>query len=306
MGDKERSQTFIHRTADLLRCGGRAGLLVSTGVFFKRHKNTKLFRQQWLQEVTLQKVVNFAAVRDAFFRRTGDEGNSRSEGSIAPFAGVVFEKRPAPESSHFAYWSAKETAFVRRVQAVVLNRADLRAAGQDEYECDDTLWKIYWWGGHRDEALIRRLRLEPSFKQVVDPDGKRMRVGFQEASRKDPAGWLRTFLEFPTTAFERYGPLPKDKFIKAPTRVHRRRERNIYEGPRLLIKRGIDQNREVGGQIAARFETAPFCFRHSIYCALCRILAKRKRKSCLRFSGRPSHGITCSSHQEHGGCGTMI
>jgi hypothetical protein len=267
VGDKERSQTFIHRTLDLLRDGGRAGLLVSTGVLFKRHPNTKLFRRQWLQKVTLGTVVNFAAVRDAFFRSTGNGGELQSEGSIAPFAAVVFEKRSTPEDVGFAYWSAKETAFVKRVQAVVLNRADLRRASQEAFGRDETLWKIYWWGGHRDEALIRRLRLGPSFRQVVDPDGERMRVGFQEASRKDAAGWLRQFKEFPTVAFERYGPLPKDQFIKPPTRVHRRRERIIYEGPRLLIKRGIDQHQGAGGQIVARFETEPFCFRDSIHCA---------------------------------------
>ena len=268
VGDKERSQTFIQRTLSLLHPGGRAGMLVSTDVFFKRHQNTKLFRQQWLENVTLLKVVNFAAVRDAFFRGVGkEEGKAPAEGPIAPFAAVVFDKRPAPEDNRFAYWSAKETAFVKRVQAVILNRADLRVASQSEYLRDDTLWKIYWWGSHRDEALIKRLRLVPSFQQVIDPDGKRMRVGFQEASRKDPADWLRKFKEFPTAAFERYGRLPEEKLVKPPTRVHRRRERFIYEGPRLLIKRGIDQHPEAGGQIAARYETAPFCFRHSIYCA---------------------------------------
>lgn len=267
VGDKERSQTFLHRTMDLLRDGGRAGLLVSTGVFFKRHENTQQFRQQWLDAATLRKVVNFAAVRDAFFRNGTDDGDSRKQGAVAPFAAVVFDKRPAAEDSRFAYWSAKETAFVKRVQGVVLNRADMRAANQTAYRRDQTLWKIYWWGGHRDEALIQRLRQETTLKQAIDPDGKRMRVRFQEASRKDPAGWLRKFKEFPTDAFERYGPLPEDRFVKPPNRVHRRRERNIYEGPRLLIKRGIDQAREAGGQIAARFETADFCFRDSIHCA---------------------------------------
>src|SRR5262249_22979255 len=33
VGDKERSQTFIHLALSLLRPGGRAGMLVSTGVF---------------------------------------------------------------------------------------------------------------------------------------------------------------------------------------------------------------------------------------------------------------------------------
>jgi hypothetical protein len=281
VGRKERSQTFIHRTVDLLREGGRAGLLVSTGVFFNRHQNTRRFRRQWLEHATLQKVFNFTAVRKDFFRGAGEDGDSRSEGSIAPFAAVVFENNSAPDDSCFSYWSAKETAFVKQVQAVILNRADLRVARQEEYKNDDTLWKIYWWGGHQDAALIRRLRLELSFQQVVDPNGERLRVGFQEATRKDPAGWLRDFMEFRTECFERYGPIPKETFVKPPTRVHRRRKRAIYEGARLLIKRGIDQDDEAGGQIAARFETDPFCFRHSIYCAPLADLGEEKAKILL-------------------------
>ena len=64
----------------------------------------------------------------------------------------------------------------------MLNWADVRVAEQAAYAADDTLWKIYWWGGHRDHALIQRLRLERSFQQVIDPDGTRMRVGFIEAT----------------------------------------------------------------------------------------------------------------------------
>ncbi len=267
VGDKERSQTFLHRTADLLKKGGRAGLLVSTGVFFKRHDNTKQFRKQWLDSVTLRKVVNFAAVRDAFFKNGSDPSDPGRQGAIAPFASVIFDNTPPPPESRFAYWSAKETAFVRRVQAVVLNWADVRAANQAQYQQDETLWKTYWWGTHRDHALIQRLRLEPSFQQVVDPDGQRMRMGFIEANRANPAGWLKDYKEFPTVAFERYGKLPTDRFLKPPTKVERRRRRNLYQGPRILIKRGIDQDGGNGGSIAARFETDDFCFRDSIHCA---------------------------------------
>jgi hypothetical protein len=268
VGDKERSQTFIHRTRDLLRPGGRAGLLVSTGVFFKRNATTKLFREHWLSTSTLRKVVSFAAVRDAFFKNGSDPSDPGRQGAVAPFAAVIFDKGPPPSESYFAYWSAKETAFVKRVQAVILNWADARVADQAAYSRDDTLWKIYWWGGHRDHALIQRLRLERSFQQVIDPDGSRMRVGFIEANRELPANWLRRFQEFPTNAFVRYGPLPTGAFVKPPRRVERRRDKVIYQGPRILIKRGIDQNEDEGGRIAARYETADFCFRDSIYCAL--------------------------------------
>ena len=211
--------------------------------------------------------MNFAAVRDAFFCSAGDEGESRKQGAIAPFASVIFDCKKPSEDDRFAYWSAKETAFVKRVQAVVLNRADLRVAVQSDFMNDETLWKIYWWGGHRDEALIKRLRLEPSFRQIVDPEETRLQTGFSEAKGTKASGWLKKLNEFPTSAFERYGELPTELFVNPPNRVERRRDKSLYQGKRLLIKRGIDQRNDSGGRIAARYETEQFCFRNSIHCA---------------------------------------
>ena len=265
VGDKERSQSFIHRTMDMLCEGGRAALLVSTGVFFKRHKKTKKFREQWLGKVTLRRVINFAAVRHAFFRVEGEKRVGEGKGAIAPFAAVAFDKVKPTEDSYFTYGSAKETAFVKRVQAVILNRADFCHAKQSDYQQDETLWKIYWWGTHRDEILIRRLRLESTLAELLDPLGDRLQSGFKEVSRDNPSGWLRKLKEFPAKVFVRYGPLPKDDFVNPPTHVERRREKWLYKGPRLLIKRGVSSDEVTKGRIAARYQIESFCFRHSIY-----------------------------------------
>ena len=143
--------SVVHRTLDILRDGGRAGLLLSTGVFFKRHETSRTFRRQWLEAVALEHVVNFAAVRDTFF-----SGPSHKEGSIAPFASVVFEKKRAAANQRFAYWSAKKTAFIKHVQVVILSRADVRIVRQNSMLTDDELWKVYWWGSHRNGADRKR------------------------------------------------------------------------------------------------------------------------------------------------------
>lgn len=267
VGNRERSQCFVHRAMDLLTDGGCAGLLLSTGVFFKRHDKTKEFREQWLSKVTLRTVVNFAAVRTAFFRVEGSQSEEESKGAIAPFAAAVFEKSPPPADSRFVHRSAKQTAFVKLVQAVILNRADFTHARQEDYLRDDTLWKIYWWGNHRDEALVRRLRLEHTFEKILDPHDDNFRIGWLKA-KKDlkPSGWLVGYKEYPARLFERYGPLPIDKFLKPPARVKRRCERELFEGPRLLIKRGVGSDEISQGRIITRYETAKFSFRHSIYC----------------------------------------
>ncbi len=70
LGDNELSQAFIHLTGAILKDGGRAGLLVSSGVLFKHHKNSREFRRVWLRSVRLEHIVNFAHVRHVFFSGT--------------------------------------------------------------------------------------------------------------------------------------------------------------------------------------------------------------------------------------------
>jgi hypothetical protein len=83
IGDKELSQAFIHLSLTLLRDGGRAGLLVSSGVLFKHHENSRVFRRIWLAESHLRQVVNFAHVRQVYFT-----GRTRKVKGIAPFVSV--------------------------------------------------------------------------------------------------------------------------------------------------------------------------------------------------------------------------
>jgi hypothetical protein len=261
VGDNELSQAFIHKTLDLLKDGGWAGLLVSTGVFFKRGPKSRLFREQWLPNVSLRRVVNFAAVRDTFF-----SGPNHKKGAIAPFASVVFQKKAADSDQRFAYWSAKETAFIECVQAVILNRADLSYVWQRRFEQDEELWKVYWWGGHRDEALIQGLKAEDNLGDVIHRQEDRLRVGFKVAKKDKAATWLATYRVLPTKAFRRYGPLlPLEQFEDVPPRVHRRGDESVYKGLRLLIGRGIEQKNDAKGRIIARLESSPFCFKDSIY-----------------------------------------
>lgn len=260
VGDKELSQAFIHRSQDLLCDGGRAGLLVSTGVFFKRHDNSRKFRQQWLASSGLEAVVNFAAVRDVFFKK-----------AIAPFASVVFDKRSPKRSRHrFRYYSAKTTAFVEGLQTVRLSKPDLHVVRQSDFVADDELWKVYWWGGHRDEALVHALRMEQTLGELVDSEGthsERIGEGFKVTKKgRKPIKWLQQFKEFPTRYFERYGQLPSEQFGSPPREVERGRTRDLFESRRLLVKRGITQKDGADGRIVARLETEPFCFRNSIHC----------------------------------------
>lgn len=266
VGDNELSQAFIHKTIDLLRDGGIAGLLVSSGVFFKRQSESCKFRRQWLTSTTIKHVVNFAHVRHIFF-----SGEGRNTKAIAPFASVIFTKSKPQENSVVQYWSAKRTAFIKRAKSVVLSRSDLNLIPQVDLLNDDTLWKIYWWGNHRDQALIQTLRLNPHLEEITNDKGSLIQLSGRGLMKGTPSEsqptikWPKNFKECPTDKLKRYGVIKSTDFRKPPSKAERERSLELFEGLRLLIKQTPSEESGRKGQIIARLESEPFCFRHSIY-----------------------------------------
>ncbi|MCA1510452.1 N-6 DNA methylase [Bradyrhizobium sp. NBAIM01] len=262
LGDKELSQAFIHLTLALLRSGGRAGLLVSSGVFFKHHDNSRAFRRVWLESAKLKHVVNFAHVRHIFF-----SGTQREAQGISPFVSVVFDKTDVDlkrDDVHFPYWSAKRTAVVANTKAVVLSRGDMHWLSQRDCLENEKLWKIYWWGGHRDDALIRRLdaghrlsELPNTLPGVTLTAGR----GFEVLSTGTDSDWLTGYKELPAKDLVKYGPQSLRSLREVPGKVYRRGQREVYSGRRLLVGRGIKGS----GFITSRFETKKYCFKNSIH-----------------------------------------
>jgi type I restriction-modification system DNA methylase subunit len=256
VGDKERSQAFIWRTLNLLKDGGVASLLVSTGVFFKHQPNSQKFRNQWLESIKLIEVINFSHVRDIFF-----------SGAISPFASVVFQKTSEVDAQYQVvnYFSAKKSAQATRLKSVVLSHSDLQRIRQIDLLENDKLWKIYWWGNHRDLALICVLDLNPTLKSICDLNNTGW--GFSAGDKSQASNWLSKYMEMPTENITRYGNLNLRKLRKVPLKVERRgKSEGLYCEKRILVKRGISQTSSPKGQIIARLESDQFCFRNSIYC----------------------------------------
>jgi len=265
IGDREWSQAFIHRAIDFLRDDGQAALLVSSGLLFKSSNPNKMFRKQWLKKTTLHSIVNFAHVRDIFFR-----GKARKSGAQSPFVSVCFMKQKPKESTSFRYWSAKKTAIVKGTQSVLLDYSDLRQLNQNNVLRYDSLWKIYWWGSHRDENLLRTLRIEPSFDKLSINGIKLNRddfgQGFTPGSQKETSSSkLQDYEVFPTRKFVRYGGTDESLLCTAPEKVHRFGKVEAYEGCRLLIKQGITESGIEKGRIVSRLATQPFSFTNSIH-----------------------------------------
>lgn len=252
IGDQERSQTFIWRTLDLLKPNGHAGLLVSTGIFFKHHKNSVNFRESWLSRNTLIQVFNFAHTRKIFF-----------SGAISPFAAVVFHK-VKPKHSTVDYWTSRKTAIVENLISAVFDKNDLKVL---PYEINELKfyqnWKILWWGNQNDKRLIKHLRNFHPLKAFSKPElfGR----GYDKSNQEYDGKWLNNYRKLPVRYFTRYGALKDSYFESPPLKVNRRGLEEIYKGRRLLVKRGIEEKKRANGMIVARLEEQDFCFSNSIH-----------------------------------------
>ena len=228
-------------------------MLVSTGVLLKRHEKSLKFRQRWLKENVVNKVVNFSHVRTAFF-----------SGAISPFCFIQYHPGEV-DSSHFVqYWSAKKTEYIDQVQAVILSLPDLHRVRQSDLQNNDWLWKTYWWGSHHDANLIKVLKFEQPLDILAQErswiTGQGYKLGTDRSYQLDTK-----HKELPIDYFKRYGEIEKSQLTSPPKHVHRKGIHDVFEGWRLLVKRGITQAEGTDGRIEVRLEDKSYCFRNSVH-----------------------------------------
>lgn len=257
IGDMELSQAFIARSLTLLNESGECALLVSTGVFLKHHPNSRKFRRRWLQETTIKTIVNFTHVRQIYFNA-----------AIAPFTFVSYQAKPAESEHRVHYWSAKKIDVVDKTKAVVLTFPDLHQIKQTDLINNEALWKVYWWGSHRDAGLVSSLSLNKRLADFARERNWEKGQGFKgyySEGDNYPSDWLRKYRELPIKNFRRYGSIHDSELVAVPDQVHRFGIRGLYSGWRLLIKRGVTQARGTNGRIESRLDDKTYCFRNSVH-----------------------------------------
>ncbi len=256
ISNKELSQAFIWRAIDLLKNSGSAALLVSSGVLLKNSSTSNRFKQDLLETIRLQEVVNFVQVRNLFFND-----------AISPFISIVFKKGSSTPTSYINYWTARKTKVIEKTKAVVLGKTDFKFFKKNDTVTQD-IWKIFLFGNHRDHSLISGIRLYRPLKEIMVKNLER-KEGFKESKKgREDAGWLKQFKELSSDDFKKYGPIDfKTKLKPVPSLVREKGIPEIYEGSRILIKGGPSQKGyDEKGQLIARFETETFAFRHGINC----------------------------------------
>ncbi|HEY0152930.1 MAG TPA: N-6 DNA methylase [Longimicrobium sp.] len=266
VGDQGLSQLFLLRALALVKEGGIVGLLVHANVLFNQRETSRVFRAHLLAHTRVLEVVNFSHVRRFIFER-----------AIAPFVYLSVARNNGKLSARdrFVYTSARLTDVVEQTPSILLSSADRRIVSQSDVQTTDYLWKTYWWGGHRDAALLARLDIEEQFRNLL-PEEHKPGYGFQRGTRT-PSETLRRLRPLRSRGLHSFGSLQENWFESTPMGTKREPDENLYVGQRIIAVRGVPGS----GQPCIRLEYKPFSFRHTIYCVPLPHIPKWKAKVIL-------------------------
>lgn len=173
-GGEQIALHFVRHSAEFLRRGGVACLLLPSAILVNRHG---ALDGDWFRKVTVEKIVQLADFRFVLFEATHP-------------CFILRYLRTTPTLEHaVAYETPKLSRFDRRTGVIVVEPDEqkqvpqydvLEAALQNRLQ---SLWSRKFWGTPRDEAFLRRLDFYPRLSELVGLRGKAKRwlggTGFQ-------------------------------------------------------------------------------------------------------------------------------
>ncbi|MBS0026713.1 N-6 DNA methylase [Chitinophaga sp. 22321] len=231
ISNNEIAQAFLLRVSDFSTPSTNASLIVTSKTLY--NINAQSFRKYFLTNYLVDKIFELSPVRREVFNKSNDP-------AIAP-AVIIFYKYAFGTETNVNYldhYSVKPNRFFSLFNLFVINRTDIKKVSQNLLLSKDWLWKTLLYGHYLDYNFLLRLEGYQTIDERILEKKFLKGQGFQNGSDKNPVGDLAKLkLLSPDCIqpfFVRNDLQPfKDKHL------HRIREKQLYYGIRLLIKKGL-------------------------------------------------------------------
>lgn len=244
---KQLAQKFLENVPRFLKDKGTGCLLLPTKIL---QNQTDTFQAEWLQKVTLERVLQLADYRFLLFQ------NAVCPAIIARFKNT----KPQIDQHQVEFNAPKFNRYGLRRGVIIVNPsastwislADLLAASKKETA--PVVWKRRLWGTPRDQKLLDLLQSLPPLSDLAGAPKESKRwikgQGFQpntSGKSKNPKSpwWNESDLFIGAKAAfwdSKCILLQHDDCEKIGNRfksLHRPRDKRIYQGPMVLVSQGF-------------------------------------------------------------------
>ncbi len=239
ISNKQIAQAFILRVSEFSDENTQCALIVTSKIFY--NLNGEKFRKYLLDNYFINKVFELAPVRREIFNNSNDT-------AIAP-AAIIFYKyahEKNTDNNIIEHISLKPTRFFSMFKFFSIQRNDYKEVIQKRLKEYDYLWKVLVYGNYLDFNFIKRLKKD--FKTIRNSLTEEKKVFLGEGmmigggDKNDVSEYKnKPFINPQKNIFEFFFiDLKLDSFLF--DYVHRKRTKELFTPPILLISRSLNQN----------------------------------------------------------------
>lgn len=235
VGNKEIAQAFVLRSMDFMNPRTQTALVLTSKVLY--NGQSKSFRDYLLDTVQVNTVLELSAVRREVFSQSSDP-------AIAPACVLFYQKKlDSSNTIHTVTHAAvKPSVFFTLFKVLTIEKADFKQVRQDLLREHDELWKILLYGSYLDFIFVRRLLKMKTIQQEINErkyeTGNGVTCGKVHTRQYDTSAYIGK-REIEALNIKSYRILPSDARWTLP-RAQWGRRPILFEGPLLLIRKGID------------------------------------------------------------------
>lgn len=230
--DGEICIAFLIKAAEIGDENTECSLVIPSKILYKGKSPSVRFRNWLLSSVRMQQVFEISAVRKQIFK-----------GAIAPAAVISFVCKESESEHKLEYISLKPNKFLRLFGTIMIEPDDIKYVGQELLLNRDNLWKILVYGSYWDFELLNELGCKlPKIRDVEKEYGLIHGKGIQDhlGDQKDSTHLIGRDILDSDDGIEHF-TLNSNNLLKfEKDKIHRPREKELFEPPYVLFKKGLD------------------------------------------------------------------
>ena len=228
----EISVAFLLKVQDIASIDTECSLIVPSKLLYKGKKPSIVLRKNLLTNTQIKQILEISSLRRQIFK-----------GAIAPATIISFNCKKNSFEHKIEYMSLKPNKISNLYGIIMIEPDDIKYVKQQLLLENDFLWKILVYGGYWDFELINNiLKKFDTIKKIISRYHLIMAKGLQDndGDKKDASHFIGKKILDSNKAINHFYLNKEEYTLFDKKEIHRIRDDEIFEGPYVLFKKGIE------------------------------------------------------------------
>ncbi len=255
--NNEICRSFVFRVKDFCQSHTTCCFILHSKLLYNQKQPSKRFREFLLHKTKIHSIIEMSSVRKLVF-----------ENADAP--AVIISFRYSEENNLdnvINYTSIKPNIFFKLFNVIVIEKNDIKYVAQDMLMKFDWSWKTIVYGFSNDLNLMMKLKnrfctISDAIKKQEPPIIMGAGVEYQDGDKQDASHLLNKKLLDSQKGVEHFFVNSNNTTLFSKTKVHRPRDRALFEPPYILTTTGVNCNNY---KLRAAFSEETFICKKTMY-----------------------------------------